>query len=182
MPDLVKRVKKEAEVHYGDDIDAPVLKPMFGPGRSTQGFGTGRKPDVIIIEDKGSGISLRQSLEREGILTYAYNPGRADKLTRLHLVSHIFAQKRFWVPESEHPSRKGQPKTWMDQAIQQLCSYKGKGSLRHEDHVDVWAQLVRLAVDKGMLQDAKKLKVDRDRERDLEENPIPRNRQNPYAQ
>lgn len=181
FPDLIKRVKKELEVRYGDDQDAPILAPMFGSPRATQGVGSGRKPDILLIEDKGSGISLRQALEREGIEAYAYNPGRADKLTRLHMVSDVFARKQVWVVESDNPARKGQPRNWYDDAIQQLCSFKGRGSLKHEDHVDSWTQALILAKHKGLLQDVKKSKSERERDRDIEENPPPRSRVNPYA-
>jgi hypothetical protein len=91
LPDLIKRVKKELNVAYGDDDDTALIKPMFG---SSKPVTSGRKPDILLIEDKGSGISLRQMLEREGIEAYAYNPGRADKLTRLHIVSPVFARRR----------------------------------------------------------------------------------------
>ena len=117
LPDLIRKVKKELNVSYGDDDDAAVIKPLFG---SSKPLTSGRKPDILLIEDKGSGISLRQMLEREGIEAYAYNPGRADKLTRLHIVSPIFARKMVWLPESaKHP---GRPRNWVDPLLHQLCS------------------------------------------------------------
>jgi len=39
--------------------------------------------------EKASGKSLRQQLYKDGILTGWIYPGRADKLTRLHIVSHF---------------------------------------------------------------------------------------------
>ena len=147
LPDLMKRVKKEMNVAYGDDQDKALIKPLIGPSKMA---GSGRKPDILLIEDKGSGISLRQMLDREGITAYAYNPGRADKLTRLHMVSHIFARKQVWLPESDRMA--GRPRTWAEPMLAQLCSFTGTGSIKHDDYVDSCTQAVRLCMDKGLLE------------------------------
>lgn len=146
MPDLIRRVKKEMNIAYGDDDDTALIKPMFG---SAKPLTSGRKPDILLIEDKGSGISLRQMLEREGLEAYAYNPGRADKLTRLHIVSPIFARKMVWLPESAtHP---GRPRNWIDPLLHQLCAFTGPGSIKHDDFVDSTTQALRLCMDKRLL-------------------------------
>ena len=169
LPALMKRVKKELNVAYGDDEDQALIKPLFGASKPMT---SGRKPDILLIEDKGSGISLRQHLEREGIEAYAYNPGRADKLSRLHIVSPVFAQKRVWLPESEkHP---GKPRTWVEPLLAQLCSFTGGGSIKHDDHVDQTTQAMRLALDKGLISLIKPPKVE-------DAKPKPRYT-NPYTQ
>ena len=146
MPDLIRRVRKEMNIAYGDDDDNALIKPMFG---SSKPLTSGRKPDILLIEDKGSGISLRQMLEREGLEAYAYNPGRADKLTRLHIVSPIFARKMVWLPESaSHP---GRPRNWIDPMLHQLCAFTGPGSIKHDDFVDSTTQALRLCMDKRLL-------------------------------
>ena len=169
MPDLIRRVKKELNVSYGDDDDTAVIKPLFG---SSKPLTSGRKPDILLIEDKGSGISLRQMLEREGIEAYAYNPGRADKLTRLHIVSPIFARKMVWLPESaKHP---GRPRNWVDPLLHQLCSYTGPGSIKHDDYVDSTSQALRLMMDKRLLDSVQARK-------DEPSGPPPKPVSNPYA-
>ena len=146
MPDLIRRVKKEMNIAYGDDDDNALIKPMFGTSKPIT---SGRKPDILLIEDKGSGISLRQMLEREGLEAYAYNPGRADKLTRLHIVTPIFARKMVWLPESaSHP---GRPRNWIDPLLHQLCAFTGPGSIKHDDFVDSTTQALRLCMDKRLL-------------------------------
>lgn len=152
MPDLIKRVKKELAVQYGDESDQALISPLYGPARLTT---TGRRPDLLVIEDKGSGISLRQMLEQEGILAYPYNPGRADKLTRLHIVSPVFARRMVWLPESGNPARRGMPVNWCDTMLTQLCSFTGTGSIRHDDYVDSVSQCLRLCMDKGFLSAAR---------------------------
>lgn len=171
LPDLIKKVKHEMGVAYGDDEDSALIKPLIG---SSKPQGSGRKPDMLLIEDKGSGISLRQMLAREGIHAYAYNPGRADKLTRLHLVSHIFARKMVWLPESE--KYEGRPKTWTEPMLEQLCSFRGPGSIKHDDYVDSVSQAVRVAIDKNLLSGVKREK------KSVRDTPAPRKAAvNPYA-
>lgn len=147
LPELVQRVRKELNVAYGDDQDAAVIKPVFGAVKPNT---SGRKVDLVVIEDKGSGISLRQMLDREGVTAYAYNPGRADKLTRLHLASPVFARRQVWVPESDR--NPGKPRTWAEPLIYQLCAFTGSGSLRHDDYVDSTTQAIRLFIDRNMLR------------------------------
>lgn len=170
MPDLIKRVKKEMNTAYGDDQDVALIKPMYG---SAKPLTSGRKPDILLIEDKGSGISLRQMLEREGILAHAYNPGRADKLARLHVVSPVFARRRVFLPESD--KFPGKARVWADPLVAQLCSFTGKGSIKHDDFVDSTTQAMRLMMDKGLLGSL----VDKRQEMDK---PPPKVIQNPYGQ
>ena len=168
LPDLIRKVRRELNTSYGDDGDTALIKPLFGSAKPNT---SGRKPDILLIEDKGSGISLRQMLEREGIEAYAYNPGRADKLTRLHIVSPIFARRMVWLPESA--KHLGQPRNWCDPLVHQLCSYTGPGSIKHDDFVDSTSQALRLMMDKRLL-DAVQAKKD-------ETGPPPKPVTNPYA-
>jgi predicted phage terminase large subunit-like protein len=151
LPALIERVKKEWTVRYGDEDTRPMIKPLVGPKQSMFG---GKAPDLMIIEDKGSGISLRQMLAREDILAYPYNPGRADKLQRLHAVSHLFAHGFVWVVESD--KRPGNPRSWADPLISQLCSFHGEGSIKHDDFVDSTTQALRLLADRNSLSVTRK--------------------------
>ena len=176
MPDLIRRVKREMNTPYGDDEDQALIKPMFG---SNKPLTSGRKPDILLIEDKGSGISLRQMLAEAGLEAYAYNPGRADKLSRLHIVSPVFAQRRVWLPESDkHP---GKPRTWADPLVTQLCSFTGEGSIKHDDHVDACTQAMRLCLDKGMLSIVSDVKTQQ-RAAEDEARRASKPRINPYGQ
>ena len=171
LPALMKRVKKELNVAYGDDEDQALIKPLFGASKPMT---SGRKPDILLIEDKGSGISLRQMLAETGIEAFAYNPGRADKLSRLHIVSPVFAQKRVWLPESE--KFPGKARTWCDAVVTQLCSFAGGGSIKHDDHVDACTQAIRLCLDKGLIR------LIKDKPKDAGDRPPPRVVTNPYSQ
>ena len=147
LPDLVRRVKREMKSSYGGDEDRAMIKPLFGGDKPRT---SGRKPDLLIIEDKGSGISLRQTLAEAGIMSHAYNPGNADKLARLHIVSPVFAQRRVWLPESA--VMPGQPRTWAEPLVAQLCAFAGEGSLKHDDQVDTTTQALRVLMDQGLLK------------------------------
>jgi hypothetical protein len=144
FPALVRRIKKEKIYTYGD-ADEPLLKPQIIP-KAQRAKHQGRVPDVILIEEKASGISLRQQLAEENILTHGYNPGNEDKLTRLHYVSPMFAAGRVWAVESE--INPGNFKDWADPLISQVCSYVGPGSVERDDLLDSTTQGLRLLMDK----------------------------------
>ncbi len=171
LPDLITRVKKESRYHYGAGTRVTGEGTYLKPAKVIAGIG--RKPDLIIIEDKGSGISLRQSLERENILTWPYNPGRADKLTRLHGVTPIFAHGRVWCIESE--SIPGNPKSWAEGLMTQVCTYVGPGSVEHDDYVDSTSQALRYIIDAFRMQFIKPDKLIKP-----EDKPKPQPKRNPY--
>lgn len=151
LPDLIKRVKKEREMTYGAP-DLPLANergPLFGrPLYGKVKEGTGRKCDLILIEEKGSGISLRQSLAAEDVLTTPYNPGKMDKLARLHAASPAFANGRVWAVESA--KNPGQFRSWAEPLISQVCTYVGPGSTEHDDLLDTTTQAIKYIMDRFM--------------------------------
>ncbi len=171
LPDLIARVKKESRYHYGAGSRTAGEGTYLRPLKVLPGVG--RKPDLIIIEDKGSGISLRQSLERENILTWPYNPGQADKLTRLHGVTPMFAHGRVWCIESE--SIPGNPKSWAEGLMTQVCTYVGPGSVDHDDYVDSTSQALRYIIDALRIQFIKPDKLNRP-----DDKPTLPTKRNPY--
>jgi predicted phage terminase large subunit-like protein len=146
FPDLITRTKKELKAVYAPR-ERSVLKPLFGPSYMED---SGRKPDVLLIEDKGSGISLRQALGREGIISAPYNPGRARKLDRLHAVSPLFAAGRVWITESTKVP--GDYVSWAHPLIEQLCTFSGENSIPHDDMMDAAVQGLRYIADRDMIR------------------------------
>lgn len=149
FPDLLERVKRERKNAYGQGdgegdsvLYAHLGTPLIGRVKEL----TGRTVDAILIEDKGSGISLRQALAREDILTHPYNPGRMDKLARLHVVSPLFANRRVWAVESN--KREGTFRSWAEPLVSQVCSYIGPGSLDHDDLLDTATQALKYLSDR----------------------------------
>lgn len=168
FPDLIKRTKTELKAVYAPRERA-IMKPLYGPSYMEE---SGRKPDVLLIEDKGSGISLRQSLAREGVIASVYNPGRARKLDRLHAISPIVAGGHVWVVESD--KLPGQPRSWAQPLIEQMCTFSGEGSIDHDDLMDAAVQGLRYIADRDMINTTK---ID-------PRDPVPRDdrpKVNPYA-
>lgn len=139
LPELIKRVKDEAKVTYGK-VDEPLLGNVLvaSPHIAEQGVMVGRPVDIHLIEDKGSGISLRQMLGMENLMLEKYNPGRADKLARLHAITPMFSHGRVWAVESAN--NPGQPRNWADGLISQVCAYHGPGTTEHDDYLDTLTQ------------------------------------------
>lgn len=130
FPELLERVRKTYRTKYG-----PADR--------------GRRPDVILIEHKQSGISLRQSLMQYGIPTWPFRPGRQDKTMRAHAASPWVNQGMLWVPETQVEGRKGQARDWVQPMLDQVCSFAGEGSIPHDDAVDSTVQMILYLADKG---------------------------------
>jgi len=153
-PDLRPRIVDEYETVYGD-------------GREK------KRVDVLLIEDKSAGISLIQDLRRAGLPVIPWNPGKADKIQRLSIVSNIIKAGRVWIPESS--KRKGFVRDWAEGMVSQVCSFP---ETAHDDFVDAMSQALRY------LRDAGWLTIDFPREWVDEDDYIDaghRNRENPYA-
>jgi predicted phage terminase large subunit-like protein len=178
LPGLIKRIKRERKLTYGDK-DEPRLRPVL-VSRGKRAGHQGRKIDLILIEEKGSGISLRQSLATENILTEGYNPGSEDKLTRLHVVSPMFANGRVWAVESAVEA--GDFRTWAEPLVSQVCSYIGPGSTEHDDLLDTTTQALRLLMEKFFGPFTVKIdKKEEARERARLEEKRRKRRRNPYG-
>ena len=126
-PDLRPKVIEEYETVFGEGKDR-------------------KRVDLLLIEDKSAGISLIQDLQRAHLPVRAYNPGRADKLQRLNIVSNIIARGRVWIPESDR--RKGYVKDWAEGFVSQICSFP---ETTHDDLVDACTQALRYLRDAGWL-------------------------------
>ena len=127
-PDLRPKVIEEYET-------------VFGEGKER------KRVDLLLIEDKSAGISLIQDLQRAHLPVRAYNPGRADKVQRLNIVSNIIARGRVWIPESDN--RKGYVKDWAEGFVSQICSFP---ETTHDDLVDACTQALRYLRDAGWLE------------------------------
>lgn len=150
FPELVATVKKERTATYGlaDPTQTEGRAPLYGVPLFGATKSLGRAIDLILIEDKGSGISLRQALAAEDVLTTPYNPGRMDKLARLHAVSPAFAHGRVWAVESNN--RSGEFRSWAEPLVMQVCTFVGQGSVEHDDLLDTTTQALKYLMDRFM--------------------------------
>ena len=129
-PELRPRVVEEYSSIYGDEDE----------------WGVGKKVDMVLIEDKSAGISLIQDLQRAGLPVRSYNPGKADKMMRLNIISPLIEKGRVYLPESTNNA--GCARDWCEPLINQLCSFP---EVRHDDLVDSTTQALRILRDMGFL-------------------------------
>lgn len=138
---------------WGDKLLYPALrrkvikewKALYG-GTEGDDLHPGRRADQCIIENKGSGISLVQDLQAAGVPCFSYNPGKADKTSRLQQVLPLIDAGHLWVLESR--KERGQPILWARDAIKQWTTFP---AAQHDDHVDCLTQALRYLRDIGML-------------------------------
>lgn len=150
----------------------------------------GRRADVMLIEQKSSGISLRQALAQYNVPTWPYLPGNQSKTTRAHAVSPLVAQGLLFVPESMREDRKGLPRDWVEPFLDEVCAFAGPGSVEHDDHVDCLTSGLLYLRDRNLLTaepleryvDVEmKLAEDREAAAELYEAERNRTRENPYG-
>ena len=168
FPDLLEKARTQHRVKWG------------GNG--------GRRGDVVLIEDKGSGISLRQALGQYGVPTWPYNPHRESKTTRAHAVAPLVMQGCVFIPESAREDRKGLPRDWVEPFLEQVCSFFGPGTTEHDEFVDCVSSGLIYLRDRSMLESKPEKKwIDPDQDRDAEDKRAFRlslsqqPRQNPYG-
>ena len=170
LPDLLEKARSQNRIKWGE---AP-----------------GRKSDIVLIEDKSSGIAMRQMMVRWGIPTWPYNPGRQNKTQRAHAVAPLVKQGMLFVPESANPDRKGLTRDWCEPFLEQLFAFSGPGSVEHDDYIDALTQAMQYLSDRGLLEakpDETVIDVEEKRALDMEvaereyeaERAI--NRKNPYG-
>ena len=161
---------------WQDRLQYPDLRPKVIEEYDTV-FGEGndrKRVDLILVEDKSAGISLIQDLQRAHLPVRAYNPGRADKIQRLNIVSNIIARGRVWIPESSQ--RPGYVRDWAEGFVSQICAFP---ETTHDDYVDACTQALRFLRDAGWLDiDPEREELDED---DYADAGMVR-RENPYAQ
>ena len=134
---------------WQERLQYPDLRPkvieeygaVYGEGKEK------KRVDLLLIEDKSAGISLIQDLQRAHLPIRAYNPGRADKMQRLNIVSNIIARGRVWIPESS--TRKGFVRDWAEGFVSQICSFPES---THDDFVDACTQALRFLRDSSWLE------------------------------
>lgn len=91
------------------------------------------KPDMVLIENKASGQSLLQELRRMSVPVVPFNPGRVDKVSRLHSITPLFENGKVWAPMQ---------KEWAQEWAEQLTTFPAS---KHDDLVDATSSaLLRL--------------------------------------
>jgi len=122
--DKSKGIKGEWQQEYGGNLEHGISP---------------RRADLILIEEKGSGISLCQDLQVAGVPVVKFNPGNADKVNRAHQVAPIVELGVVHVIASELEGQEKLPMTWARDFIEQCRKFPvGK----HDDYVDTFTQVM----------------------------------------
>jgi len=135
-PQLRKKAMEDYRATYGGIEEGGGFKLNHPP----------RRADLVLVEEKGSGISLLQDLRQAGVPARGYDPGRADKLVRAHLSAPILELGLLYVLESKKEA--GKPIMWARPFLKQLEEFP-KGE--HDDYVDTFTQAVILFKNDGLL-------------------------------
>jgi predicted phage terminase large subunit-like protein len=130
----------------------------------------GRKSDVVLMENKSSGISILQDLRAANIPAIPYNPGNASKTMRAHSVAPVHELDVIYIPESS--KEPGEFVTWARPFVEQVAKFP---KAAHDDYVDTYTQALSLLRDQGHFEMAF---ADVD---EVEEAEYTKRKQNPYA-
>jgi len=162
---------------WQDRLQYPDLRPkVIEEFDNVYGEGKDRKRvDLILVEDKSAGISLIQDLQRAHLPVRSYNPGGADKMQRLNIVSNVIARGRVWIPEST--TRPGYVRDWAEGMVSQLCAFP---ETTHDDFVDCTSQGLRFLRDSGWISIDSLPRDDYDDD-DYADSSAGKKRVNPYA-
>lgn len=162
-PQLKPRVMKDWNQLYGGDRKDPLNPP--------------RKPDTMIIEEKGSGISLMQDLRQARVPVVPFNPGRASKIARAHLAAPLLETDCFYILESNQKDKDGQPQyvKWARDFVLQLEQFP---NAEHDDYVDTFTQAA-IYLQRTEHLDMPKVPVEVAEERDYEAEK--KRKTNPYG-
>lgn len=110
-------------------LDAAVLRSEYPDlKRAFYALAEQWKPNVILLEDKGSGQQLLQDVRRETLLpVVAFNP-KTDKVTRFAAITAIIESGRVFLPEQA---------PWLADFESELFAFPGGA---HDDQVDALTQ------------------------------------------
>jgi predicted phage terminase large subunit-like protein len=102
------------------------------------------KADLLLIENKSSGISVSQELHRlftnKDFGVQMFDPKSQDKTARLISVQHLFEEGIIYAPSEKYP--------WVEKVISQVGQFpKGK----HDEFVDLISMGLRYLRANGLI-------------------------------
>jgi predicted phage terminase large subunit-like protein len=94
-------------------------------------------PEAVLVEDKASGQSLLQTLQRDTLIPLLAISVERDKVSRLNAVSPLFESKRVHVPDNA---------PWTSEYVSELCSFP---NAPNDDQVDMTSQALAYLRQRG---------------------------------
>lgn len=144
-------------------------KEVYGRGDNRKG----KKADVILMENKSSGISILQDLRAANIPAVPYNPGALSKKQRAHSVAPVHELDIVYIPESS--KEPGTFVTWARPFVDQCSKFP---NAEHDDYVDTYTQFLTWARDGGYFEMPF---VELDPVEEVDYHALKKARANPYA-
>lgn len=140
-PDTGRKINNIILLHaFKERLEFPMLKKRVRQIDDEDGDYI--KPDSILIEDKGSGISLIQELRSMGVAVESYSYGRGtkaapnDKVARANMVADIFASGYVWRPDRRYAEEvtiecaefpNGEHDDYLDSTVQAMLRFRSGG-------------------------------------------------------
>lgn len=118
--------------YFSDHLGFPDLRSKMIEMHSYRYGDQEKAVDMILVEDKASGQSILQELKLAGLPMKAFKPGRMDKTSRLHSVSHFIENGMVYIPESTINA--GKVRDWAQDFIDEVCSFP---VAQHDEAVDI---------------------------------------------
>ncbi len=118
--------------YFSDHLGFPDLRSKMIEMRSYRYGDHEKAVDMILVEDKASGQSILQELKLAGLPMKAFKPGRMDKTSRLHSVSHFIENGMVYIPEST--INPGKVRDWAQDFVDEVCSFP---VAQHNEAVDI---------------------------------------------
>lgn len=107
----------------------------------------GKKADVVLVENKSSGISIIQDLRKANVPVVPYNPGKMSKVARAHAISAVHELNIIYILESS--KEPGKFIRWARPFIEQTESFP---NAEHDDYVDTYTQAMTFLRDGGYFE------------------------------
>lgn len=133
FPDLYKAVQRMAKDYRATTEDRPINARYA--------------PDLILVEEKASGVQLIQTLNKTGITLVGWRPDKyGDKVERVRRVTHLLESGRVYVPYKGPEFTK--PRQYADFLISQAALFpKGDGA----DLVDCLTCVLQRCINSGWI-------------------------------
>lgn len=90
--------------------------------------GSGKRPDVVIVEETTTDRSMRQTLTEFGVPAWPLARDQSRTM-RAHQSAGFVQQGAVFVPESRRAERTGYICDWAEPMVKQACSFSGRGSI-----------------------------------------------------
>lgn len=131
FPDLYKAVQRMARDYRATTEDRAINERY--------------RPDLVLVEEKASGVQLIQTLNKTGIVLVGWRPDKyGDKIERIRRVTHLLEAGRVYVPYRGPDFTK--PKQYADFLINQ-CAIWPKGE--SQDLVDTMSCVLQRVINSG---------------------------------